>query len=110
MSFERTFLWVSYGLVGVAFLAVALSGELGTAAPVAFVLAYLASYFRRTDGFWYDSVIPKGESPKPAIEVVAYSPEFFKLLDRFPVLRKYLLVGEKLLIDIDGVIIRITAE
>ena len=50
MSFERTFLWVSYGLVGVAFLAVALSGELGTAAPVAFVLAYLASYFRRTDG------------------------------------------------------------
>lgn len=50
MNFERTFLWVSYALVGVAFLAVALSGELGTVAPIGFALAFIASYFRRTDG------------------------------------------------------------
>ncbi|MCO4761138.1 MAG: DUF3488 domain-containing protein [Myxococcales bacterium] len=50
MNFERTFQWASYGLVGVAFLAVALSGELGVAAPVLFAVAFVGSFFRRTDG------------------------------------------------------------
>jgi len=50
MSFERSFVIVSYGLVGVAFLAVALSGELGWITPSLFGVAWLASLPRRTDG------------------------------------------------------------
>lgn len=43
MNFERTFLATSYALVGVAFLAVASSGQIGIVAPAAFGVAYVAS-------------------------------------------------------------------
>ncbi|MCB9739918.1 MAG: DUF3488 domain-containing protein [Deltaproteobacteria bacterium] len=43
MNFERTFLATSYALVGVAFVAVASSGQIGLVAPAAFVVAYVAS-------------------------------------------------------------------
>ena len=50
MDFERTFVGVSYGLVTTAFLAVALSGEIGWVAPTVFAICLLVSFFRRTDG------------------------------------------------------------
>ncbi len=50
MDFERTFVGVSYGLVIVAFLAVALSGEIGWIAPAIFATCVVISVFRRTDG------------------------------------------------------------
>jgi len=50
VSFERTFIAVSYGLVAVAFLAVALSGELGWITPSLFGVALVGSLLRSTDG------------------------------------------------------------
>ena len=50
MDFERTFVGVSYGLVTTAFLAVALSGEIGWLAPTIFAICLVVSFFRRTDG------------------------------------------------------------
>ncbi len=42
-GFARTFLLTSYALVGVAFAAVASSGEIGVVAPLAFTIAFVAS-------------------------------------------------------------------
>lgn len=50
LEFERTFVAVSYGLVATAFLAVALSGEVGLVAPVLFGVAFFGSLLRRSDG------------------------------------------------------------
>ena len=50
MDFERTFIGVSYGLVTTAFLAVALSGEIGWVAPSVFAICLIVSFFRSTDG------------------------------------------------------------
>lgn len=50
MTLTRTFVAVSYGLVIAAFVPVALSGEVGWAAPVAFVAALLASLLRDAHG------------------------------------------------------------
>lgn len=49
MNFERRFLATSYALVGVAFFAVAASGQIGIVAPVGFVVAYVASLLWRHD-------------------------------------------------------------
>ena len=50
MNFNRSFVLISYGLVGVAFLAVALSGEIGWVAPVAFSACWVISLPLPTDG------------------------------------------------------------
>ena len=73
------------------------------------IRAYDKTFYRRAaDGFWYDAEIPTEETPKTDIEVEAYSTEFFKLLAQYPVLKKYMLAGSKLVIRLDGKIIRIT--
>ena len=54
MSFERTFIAASYAMVGVAFLAVALSGELGWVAPALFGAAFVVS-----------AALPVGREPSP---------------------------------------------
>jgi protein-glutamine gamma-glutamyltransferase len=50
LNFERTFVLVSYGLVGVAFLAVAMSGEIGWVAPAIFGVCWVVSLPMATDG------------------------------------------------------------
>ncbi len=64
-------------------------------------------YYRRADQFWYDADIPPGETAKPDIEVTAWSDAFFELLDRFPNLRRYVKVSPKLVVRIDGTLIRV---
>ena len=50
MTLTRTFVAVSYGLATAAFVPVALSGEVGWAAPIAFVIALIASLLRDAHG------------------------------------------------------------
>jgi transglutaminase-like putative cysteine protease len=50
VNFERIFIAVSYSLVGVAFIAVTSSGEIGWIGPSAFAVCFVISAFRRTDG------------------------------------------------------------
>ncbi len=53
-GFSRTFLLTSYGLVTVAFFAVASSGQIGLVAPAAFVVALVASL-----------IVPQSPTPQP---------------------------------------------
>ena len=55
-GFARTFLLTSYALVGVAFGAVASSGEIGIVAPVAFTVAFVASLVWR-----------RSQTPQPGV-------------------------------------------
>lgn len=64
-------------------------------------------YLRRADGVWYDSQIPAGQTPDIDVEVKAWSDEYFQLLRKHPLLRRYLLVGDNLVLCIDGKTIRI---
>jgi len=65
-------------------------------------------YLRRRDGFLYDSAIPAGEYPEPDVVVQAWSDEFFELLTKHTVLRHYLTAGTKLVVKLDGQIIKVT--
>ncbi|OPZ30340.1 MAG: Vault protein inter-alpha-trypsin [Lentisphaerae bacterium ADurb.BinA184] len=65
-------------------------------------------YLRRADGFLYDSEIPAGQTPAADHEVKAWSDEFFRLLRQYPALARYLQAGTRLVVRLDGKIIRIT--
>ncbi|MCF7854950.1 MAG: VWA domain-containing protein [Candidatus Pacebacteria bacterium] len=65
-------------------------------------------YFRRGNGFWYDSEIGADEDPKADIEVKAWSDAFFDLLKEYPALKRYLKAGAKIVVKLDGKIVRIT--
>lgn len=55
VGFSRTFLLTSYGLVSVAFFAVASSGQIGVVAPAAFAIALVSSL-----------LLPQVATPQPA--------------------------------------------
>jgi Ca-activated chloride channel family protein len=65
-------------------------------------------YFRRADGVWYDSLIPKGTSPEIAETVEAWSDEFFVLVRQHPELRRYALLDADMVVMVGGKAIRIT--
>lgn len=65
-------------------------------------------YYRASDRFFYDSAIPAGETPKADIEVTLWSEAFFRLLREVPALRRYLDIGERLVVRIDDTVIRIS--
>jgi len=65
-------------------------------------------YLRRSDGFWYDSLIPAGSTPRLDQEVKAWSAEFFDLVKRYPDLSRYLQVAEKLVVVLGGKTVRIS--
>jgi hypothetical protein len=65
-------------------------------------------YYRRADGTWYDSLIPKGESPSLDETVEAWSDTFFALVKAHPELRRYAMLGKDMVVSLDGKTIRIT--
>ena len=65
-------------------------------------------YLRQRDGYLYDSAIPAGEFPEPDVAVQAWSDEFFELLVTHPDLRHYLKAGTKLVLKLDGQVIKIS--
>ena len=65
-------------------------------------------YYRRADGIWYDSLIPKGESPRIDVQVEAWTDEFFALVRRHPDLRRYAMLEADMVLTIDGRTVRIT--
>jgi Ca-activated chloride channel family protein len=65
-------------------------------------------YLRRSEGFWYDSLIPAGTTPKVDQEVKAWSAEFFELVRKYPDLSRYLQVAEKLVVVLGGRTVRIS--
>ncbi len=66
-------------------------------------------YLRKSDGYWYDSLIPTGQTQPIDREVEAWSTEFMQLLRSFPSLRRYLLVSDRLVVRIGGVTLRVTS-
>ena len=64
-------------------------------------------YLRRSTDTWVDSLIPAGTSPKIDVEIKAWSPEYFALVRDYPELSRYLRVGKRLIIVLDGRTIRI---
>ncbi|MBN2449283.1 MAG: VWA domain-containing protein [Lentisphaeria bacterium] len=64
-------------------------------------------YLRRVDGFWYDSLVPAGSTPRIDREVTAYSDAFFELAARYPDLHRYLQIATKLVLVLDGTTVRI---
>ncbi len=65
-------------------------------------------YYRTESNTWYDSLIASGTVPVADIEVKAWSPDFFKLLERYPQLAKYMRAGTPLVAQIEGRIISVT--
>jgi Ca-activated chloride channel family protein len=65
-------------------------------------------YLRRSEGFWYDSLVPAGSTPRIDQEVTAWSAEFFDLVRRYPDLSRYLQVAEKLVLLLGGKTVRIS--
>jgi putative cofactor-binding repeat protein len=67
-------------------------------------------YRRHEDGFWYDSDIEAGTDPKVDITVRLWSDAFFDLLKTYPDLRRYVRAADKLVVTIDGNVIRVTPQ
>lgn len=65
-------------------------------------------YLRRSDGFWYDSLIPAGSTPRLDQEVKAWSAEFFELVRAHPELSRYLQVSDKLVVVLGGKTVKIS--
>lgn len=63
--------------------------------------------FYLLDGKWVDGSVT---SEKADIKVKAYSPAYFELAKKYPALNKYLALGDKLVLKIEGKTVEITSD
>ena len=68
------------------------------------------TFYRRADGYLYDSLYSEAEHKAKTIEVKAFSDEYFALLRKHPGIGRYLAEGQPIVIVIEGKVYRIATE
>ena len=59
------------------------------------------------DGIWYDSTFRQG---RETIQVTFLTEEYFALIVDHPALARYLSLGDRVVVDLDGVVYEILAN